>query len=393
VQWDFGNGKLTMVLSSKCNLACSMCSIIRSSNQGQLTREQAFDVGGFGLDSRFKMIEVTGGEPFLLPYIYDLLGYLCHAAGENTTIFLTTNGTAFNSGTIRFLSSLPHLHCQLSIDGLEDAHNEVRGRSYAFRKTAEAVEELHSAGIALSLNTVVQRANFHQMMELFERFRHIDYLYHAFCLYEPDSANLEAISISAEQAGVLREQLECVQSAAARSNKPVVIAENIIERFVARTLGETKSRLHPGLGCTVPLRSVIVEHTGNVFPCWHYSWPVERIGSINDRSLGQIIEGAVYRAAVMHGVSGSGCRGCDTLCYNWDADFRRKVMTPGFSDLLLAEIQSGMLQSQGRSFLGKGLLTLKRKGVVRAVGKSLERFPKTHGWLNRIALSLMYRGK
>ena len=394
VSYDFANGKLTITLLSRCNLECNMCGIIREDKQGELTRDHAFQVADFGLARGFKLIELTGGEPLLLPYAHDLLEHLCRKAGPRTTILVTTNGTTFGPSNLKRLSTLVSyrsLQFQVSVDGLAREHNLIRAWDKAFDKTAWTIEKIHQLGIRLSINTVIQRANFQTLLQIYERFKGFNYEYHAFSLYGPGSPNIETVRIPPEDAAALRQRLNEVREAALRDGKEVVLTPAVVETYVRRVEGREAEMVHPGLGCTVPLRGVTVNHRGDVIPCSDYPWPslFDARQNIGQASIESIVESQRYRDSIRKAVVEGSCAGCSTMCYNWDPDFRRKVMEPNLADELLRTIQSRG-QSRNLGSLARETAEGARKLAFRypAISKALRRNPRLfaaaqrlYGWI------------
>ncbi|MBI3599694.1 MAG: radical SAM protein [Nitrospinae bacterium] len=366
--YDFEKGKLSILLTSHCNLSCKMCGIIRDANQGMLTRDEAFEIAKFGIGNRFRTIEISGGEPFLVKYIYDLLNYLCMSCDDNTTVFITTNGTLLKRDHINRLAKLRNLHCQISFDGMASYHNKIRGWEHAFERADWAIREMDRRGISVSIASVIQNCNFESIFDLYRYFADVNYKWHAFPLYEPHSTNIDEVRISPDDADRLEYILNEIKNAAEKEKKPVGLSKDIIEYFVGRVKGRDASYIHPGLACTVPRRGIIVNHMGQIFPCFHYDWfkyNVDR--SIQKRSISDIVFSKEYRDSIHHAVSGSGCNGCSTTCYGWDPDFSRKIAEPSLTDKILLEIQ------QSSNYVNNGI-TFEQQGDF---DKALEEYRKS----------------
>ena len=343
--YDFEKGKLSILLTSHCNLSCNMCGIIKEKEQGMLSRDEAFEIAKFGIENKFKFIEISGGEPFLVKYIYDLLTYLCMNCTDNTTVFITTNGALLKKEHINRLAELRNLHCQISFDGMTSYHNKIRGLEHAFEKADWTIREMDRMGIAVSIHSVVQNRNYESMFDLYRYFSNVNYKYHSFALYEPDSANIKELRISPDNAGRVEYILKEIKNAAEREKKPAGLSDYLIVYYVDRIGGRDDSYIHPGLACTVPRRGVIVNHRGQVVPCFHYDWfkyNAER--SIRKRNISDIVSGKEYCDSIQHAVTVYGCHGCSTLCYAWDPDFERKIFEPNLTDKMLLDTQQSICQ-------------------------------------------------
>jgi len=122
-----------------CNLKCSHC--YSSSAPGLKTKLNIDDLHYFlssAYDRGYNTIAVSGGEPFLYPELKELLRR-SKETGYYTS--LTTNGGLLphknNRDTLEFVDLVA-----VSIDGVKEEHNAIRGNLKAFDQALEAVEIL-----------------------------------------------------------------------------------------------------------------------------------------------------------------------------------------------------------------------------------------------------------
>ena len=105
----------------------------------------------------FSAIFFTGGEPFLLNDIYDMLAY--SAARVRTTVL--TNAMILSGPRLARLSAImnDNLIVQVSLDGgrAED-HDAYRGAG-TWLKTVEGIQRLQASGIRVRLSTTETPAN------------------------------------------------------------------------------------------------------------------------------------------------------------------------------------------------------------------------------------------
>jgi MoaA/NifB/PqqE/SkfB family radical SAM enzyme len=109
----------------------------------ELTREQILDLVDQAAAWGVRVFNPLGGEPFVRS---DLEEILAHAAHRNLHTTLTTNGTLIHRGRAERIAAVPpeKLHINVSIDGLESAHDQIRG-SGMFRRTLEGYRRLREA--------------------------------------------------------------------------------------------------------------------------------------------------------------------------------------------------------------------------------------------------------
>ena len=147
-------------VTDTCNLACRHCLFgaspakIRTLDRGLLARglTEAKDLG-------CRVFYFTGGEPLLYPGLYDLLGQLLDDCPEARAVVLT-NGLLLEKHLDR-IRQLPtdRLHLQVSLDGLEESNDGLRGRG-SFQGTLAGLRALNRAGIKATLSMAVNRDNY-----------------------------------------------------------------------------------------------------------------------------------------------------------------------------------------------------------------------------------------
>jgi radical S-adenosyl methionine domain-containing protein 2 len=150
-----------------CNMSCGFCFArfkdVRAQvlPAGHMTEHEALRVVGLLAEAGFRKITFAGGEPFLCPWLGDLLE-AAHRSGMTTSV--VTNGSLVNV-TDSLASVLDWL--VVSIDSLSPHVLLELGRTTAGRPLSEDAyrslcEDVHRAGIRLKINTVVTRANKHE---------------------------------------------------------------------------------------------------------------------------------------------------------------------------------------------------------------------------------------
>lgn len=151
-------------LTERCNLHCAHCG---SSCAGDgldldfvLIRKTLK-----GIDPDRVMVALTGGEPMLHPRFYDIAGLI---SGAGFTWGMTTNATLIDSVAAKRLKETGMATVSVSIDGLEPAHDRLRGRKGAWRKAMDGVRALQNAGFAPQITTVVYRDNLDELDQLHE---------------------------------------------------------------------------------------------------------------------------------------------------------------------------------------------------------------------------------
>jgi AdoMet-dependent heme synthase len=152
-------------LTEKCNLKCTHCyqegKTIRdiSLPEIKMTVRQISDTIQQWSDTYeipfSASCNVTGGEPLLRK---DLPKILQELARYNFNISVLTNGTLMEKETARRLADIPVSGVQVSLEGPETIHENIRGK-YSFSSAVKGVESLLDAGIPVTLNVTLSEMN------------------------------------------------------------------------------------------------------------------------------------------------------------------------------------------------------------------------------------------
>ncbi len=117
-------------------------------------REQIIERARQGKGLGFTALGVTGGEPFTLDYMPELIATL----GSELPTVVLSNATVFNARRLREMEPLADLpvHVQISLDSPDPEDNdEMRGPAN-FRKVVEAVPKLVERGIGVRIATTLE---------------------------------------------------------------------------------------------------------------------------------------------------------------------------------------------------------------------------------------------
>ncbi len=155
--------KLWIYTNYHCNLRCSYC-VAESNPQAP---KRAFDFAAVkrivdeAIDLGFENLYFTGGEPFLLDDIYEMLIYA--SARVPTTVL--TNGMLFRSRCIERLVSIQNnnLVLQISLDGsCPEQHDPYRGPG-SWQRTVDGIRTVQQYNFRVRISTTETPANTDQL--------------------------------------------------------------------------------------------------------------------------------------------------------------------------------------------------------------------------------------
>ncbi len=142
---------LELQVTTRCNLRCRHCYIEEGRSEELSFKDVAGILKEFEEMQGLRLL-ITGGEPLLYSQFDSLNDFL---PGISVRKVLFTNGILL---TRERVESLRVDEVQISIDGLESGHDALRGNG-TFAKTVSAVEAVRSAGMDVSVSTMVHSGN------------------------------------------------------------------------------------------------------------------------------------------------------------------------------------------------------------------------------------------
>jgi len=151
--------KLWLYTNYDCNLRCSYCLAKSSPNAPRraLGLENVKRLVDEAVALGFSEVFFTGGEPFVLADIYEMLAY--SSARIKTTVL--ANGMILRGARLEKLIAIknPNLTAQISLDGdIAEVHDAYRGKG-SWEKTVEGIRLLQEHGFDVALSTTETPAN------------------------------------------------------------------------------------------------------------------------------------------------------------------------------------------------------------------------------------------
>ena len=176
-------------ITDMCNSRCTFCNIWKSHNKREMDLEifeKRFKESK--LLRRLSLVVFTGGEPFLkedIPGFVDIVNK--YASPLN--ISFATNGLLSEKivstlGAILEKKGAP-VNVKLSLDGIDDVHDKLRGSEGSFNKSLETLYRMcelklqYPKSFSVSLGFTATSINYHQMplvMELADKYG-VDFFY------------------------------------------------------------------------------------------------------------------------------------------------------------------------------------------------------------------------
>ena len=153
-----------LMLSYRCNARCVHCDIWK--NRGKEDSPSAGQWKTLLSDLRGWLgpvhIFISGGEAMLNPYAIEIAA---HGSAIGLFVEFLTHGYWDDQTKIEKLALARPWRVTISLDGIGEIHNQIRGRERFFEKTAASIETLkrvrteNKLDFAIRLKTVIMRQN------------------------------------------------------------------------------------------------------------------------------------------------------------------------------------------------------------------------------------------
>ncbi|MEM9490779.1 MAG: radical SAM protein [Myxococcota bacterium] len=156
-------------LTLKCNLKCIHCgSRAGDARPAELTTAEALDLVEQLADIGVREVSLIGGEAFLRPDWLDIAAAI-HRSGMRLT--MTTGGYGLGPKMAGKMAQVGFQLVSISVDGLEQTHDYLRGRQRSWEWCFKAMRALQDAGIRVSANTQINRLSAPELPRLYELLR------------------------------------------------------------------------------------------------------------------------------------------------------------------------------------------------------------------------------
>lgn len=136
--------EVIVAITYKCNSRCQMCGIWKKIQPEEISMEDIKRIPG-----NLKDINITGGEPFLHKDIVEIIKLLSEKS-PHASIIISSNGFAKDlilSKLKEILKFKSNIGIAISLDGIGEKHDKIRGVQGGFEMIIETLEELKKIGI------------------------------------------------------------------------------------------------------------------------------------------------------------------------------------------------------------------------------------------------------
>ncbi len=270
-----------IAVTYRCDSRCNMCNIWKLPPTREMKPEDYRMLPGSLRD-----VNITGGEPFLRDDIVDLVRIIYDHCGH-PRIVISTNGFQRR----RIMHAAPELMkigrkvgIGVSIDGIGEVHDDIRGVKGGFKKVVETLKQLKTIGYKnVRVAFTAQRKNLEHLGALYDLSRQFGYEFtmsvaqnSEFYFSTEENQAVEPSGLEKELKYVMREELLSF------SPKRWLRAYFYTGVLRFNVMGE---RI---IGCRAGRDSFFIDPGGNIYPCLTLN---RTMGNIYEQAFRDIWEG------------------------------------------------------------------------------------------------------
>lgn len=151
----------TIIVTYRCNARCTMCNRYKCPS----SPEEEITIDTIKKLPPMYFTNITGGEPFIRTDLKDIVRELYK---KSDRIVISTNGF-FTDRIIDLCKEFPNVGIRISIEGLEETNNSIRGLEDGFNKgytTLKKLVEMHHPDVGFGMT--VQDANAKDLVDLYK---------------------------------------------------------------------------------------------------------------------------------------------------------------------------------------------------------------------------------
>lgn len=262
----------TVIVTYRCNARCNMCNRYKcpSKPEEEITLETIKKL------PPMYFTNITGGEPFIRTDLKDIVRELYK---KSDRIVISTNGF-FTDRIVELCKEFPNIGIRISIEGLEETNNKIRGLDDGFNRGYTTLKKLVEMGMQdVGFGMTVQDANAKDLVALYNLSNEMNMefatasLHNSFYFVEAKNIIKDRMMVAQEFENLVNELL--------KSNSPKKWFRAYFNHGLINYIFGQK-RLLP---CDMAFDTFFIDPYGDVMPC---------NGTKNKEVMGNLNEAATW---------------------------------------------------------------------------------------------------
>ena len=197
----------TVIVTYRCNARCTMCNRYKRPSRP----EEELSIETIKKLPKMYFTNITGGEPFIREDLAEIVRELYK---KSDRIVISTNGF-FTDRIIKLCEEFPNVGIRISIEGLEETNNKIRGLDDGFNKgysTLKKLVEMKHPDVGFGMT--VQDSNAKDLVALYNLSNELNMefatasLHNSFYFVEAKNIIKDRIMVAEEFAKLINKLLE-----------------------------------------------------------------------------------------------------------------------------------------------------------------------------------------
>ncbi len=279
--------EIDLYVTNNCNLNCKFCSVKAGSYHDEISLDRIKELIDEAVKYGLSDLHMTGGEPTLRQDLEEIIEY---AVSKKLNVRLITNGTLLTKRRLDRLCDHGLKSIMISLDGMEEYHDKVRGVKGSFQKAFKTIIYAIEKGMFVRVNSVAWKDNCDEIIKLLDLFNQMKVNVYSIFLGSPLGYAIEQKDNTIDSQG-WRSFCEKVKDIV---HKKEFFTKVVMEKGYLYSDEDPKTILGlggRGRGCyqiTNFTDFLLIRSNGDVYPCVFFSNEAEPIGNIHKESLKEI---------------------------------------------------------------------------------------------------------
>ncbi|RLG34197.1 heme d1 biosynthesis radical SAM protein NirJ2 [Methanosarcinales archaeon] len=317
-------------ITAACNLRCSHCYYASHSREGELDTEEAINLlasirSYFGSGTN---ITLGGGEPLMREDVYEIIQ---HGSKLGLNMMLGTNGTLITHSIASKLLDSGLKEVIISIDGMEECHDLIRGKG-TFKRSIAGAKNCRDAGLSLVIDPCLMDENVDQLTQILNLCEELGARQcRVFHFVEMGRGGRNRAGSSLNLASYTKNLYDLYDEQVKRKHLEICTTQGC-QYWVVLKQAEAEGKFIPDFylreapGCRAGIALLSIKPDGNVVPC--PLLPVV-IANVRDTSLDEIMRSEIIEKLRRRDVKGKCkvcinkdlCGGCRVRAYIASGDY------------------------------------------------------------------------
>lgn len=264
----------TVIVTYRCNARCTMCNRYKAPS----LPEEEISLETIKKLPPMYFTNITGGEPFIRQDLPDIVRELYK---KSDRIVISTNGF-FTDRIIKLCEEFPNVGIRISIEGLEQTNNEIRGLPDGFNRgytTLKKLVEMKHPDVGFGMT--VQDKNAPDLVDLYKKSEELGMefatasLHNSFYFVEAKNIIHDRLMVAQNFEDLINELL--------KSNSPKKWFRAYFNHGLINYIFGQK-RLLP---CDMSFDTFFIDPYGDVMPC-NGTKEKEVMGNLNDKTWDEV---------------------------------------------------------------------------------------------------------